>query len=167
MLFHYDGDGKPIGSFIPRSEFPVDAQSTLEGPTEGGAPALGLTEDAVWFWLPGSQRLTVLNKDGTQLGSYLTGRPGMSTLPQPDSTVHPEVVGATLLPDGRLLAQAVVAGPDGHPRSGIYAWTQSEDWQQFDHPEGSWLLGATSRELLLGYRTPSPAIIRIGSMPLP
>jgi hypothetical protein len=133
ILFHYDAQGREIGSFVSRSQFPEDAEFTEEGPGAGGAPSLGITEELVWFWLPASRRLATLRKDGSNLAIYTTGFPGLGGSAESGER-RTEVKRVAFLSSGELLADATVFGSLAVLDSGLFRWTLSEGWRKIDSP---------------------------------
>ncbi|MBZ5497689.1 MAG: hypothetical protein LAP85_14905 [Acidobacteriia bacterium] len=79
-LLNGDGDAGPakspviavfkgdriVNSFLNWTYFPHHADGIEEGPKAEGAPGFGITQDGVWFWLPGYDVFS-LDRDGGNL----------------------------------------------------------------------------------------------------
>ena len=159
MLFHYSSDGRELGAFVSRDQFPEDAEFTEEGSRFGGAPGMGVTEDLVWFWLPASQRLATMRKDGSSLAIYTTGLPDTADTAASSGAEErrTEVSRVALTPSGELLAQASVFGPIAALDSGIFRWSLAEGWEKIESPhvpQGTQLMNVSRNGDLL-VRQPS------------
>ncbi|MCB1019896.1 MAG: hypothetical protein H6509_11760 [Bryobacterales bacterium] len=166
MLFHYDSHGNELGAYVSRDQFPQDAEFTEEGPDAHGAPGLGVTATQVWFWLPASQRLATINKDGSGLAIYTTGLP-VGSLPESGADeLHTEVSRVGMLPSGALLAEARTSSALAVVSAGLFQWTHAGGWTKVEDPRlpvGAQMLNATrSGEILLRQYDTDPTRVLLG-----
>jgi len=123
MVFKYSKDGKELGRYVPRSEFPDDAHTIEEGPTVGDS-AFGLSLDGVWFWLPKSRKLAIMRRDGSGfevLNPRLPVAPGSEGTTEATQTVLGKV--SFLRPD--MLVAEVHLVSETSRRVGIYRWQKA------------------------------------------
>lgn len=126
MITKYDKRGNVLKDFLPRSDFPMDAKETGEGPDIGGQVSFGLTNERVWFWLPRPRQLVTLRKDGSDVQKFITGLPTWPGSDTPRDKVIAEAARASWLPSGEFLAE-VIHKSQSLNKVGLHLWDPASD----------------------------------------
>jgi hypothetical protein len=136
MVVGYTASGSVLKEVLSRSEFPLHASETQENP-KVGAPGLGVSSRAIWFWLPGSTDLVTFYADGSGVQRSMTGLP--------KSTTAERVVRTDA---GTLLAQVRNEQDSSKGRKGSFFLRSAvtKTWNQFYAPCACTLIGADSAD---------------------
>lgn len=174
IIVRYNRNGDVTGEFLPRSEFPADAVTTLE--REGlGAPAMGMKEEHVWFWLPASRKFVTVGKTGKTFQILDTGMPPWPGPDQPTGIVLTEIARMFRLPSGNLIGVARFQDSSKPPklRAALYEWNvRNTEWKQVRGDQRwsrAWLCGLDGDEMALAVRPPNAtnSLIELEWVPAP
>jgi hypothetical protein len=158
LITVFGPDGSINAEFLKRSDFPVHADVTREGPDMVGVVSFGITPGVgAWLWLPGAEQLITIPDLGGKPKVQFTG------VPRPMNVERFQARRAVVLKSSKLVMDTGWMQNSKY-MTAINSWTPDGGWKREDSPEpelnSAYLLGADGDSLVFGLDGPAASVMR-------